>query len=289
MSKSIKKYLLITFAISWLLMIAGSLMYLKGNEVVYKIALVLVMYVPLFAILLAKIPVSQVKWKLKIKGHWKYLFMSLWAPGILSTLGALLFFLIFRNAFDPQYTTLKKLLGSAGMKQLNASHMSMEMYLLITILQSMLYLPFMNMMAAIGEEAGWRGVLYPALKNAYGTAKGRLFGGLIWGIWHFPIMIIAGYEYGKTYLGAPVLGPLVFCLFTISFGILLDYVYEKTDCIWFPALMHGALNAFTLFSYMVKPSYAQMSILGPGQIGLIGMIPFLTTAFLIMKRSGDRL
>lgn len=287
MSKGIKKYLGITFALSWLIMIIGSVMSLKGHRTIYQFALMIAMYVPLFSILFAKLPVSQVKWKVKMKGNWKYLFLSLWGPALLSMVGALLFFIIFQGAYDPSFATLKKLLGSAGMKQLKASGMSIEMYLGLSVLQSMTYIPFLNMFAAVGEEAGWRGVLYPELKRLYGKSRGRLLGGLIWGIWHFPIMIIAGYEYGKNYFGAPILGPVIFCLFTISFGIILDEVYEKTDCIWFPSLMHGALNAFTLFAYMAKPSYASWSILGPSQVGLIGMIPFIVVAILMIKKTGD--
>ena len=46
------------------------------------------------------------------------------------------------------------------------------------------------------------------------------------GVWHWPVIILAGYEYGTDYIGSPILGPLVFCLFTIAGGILLDFVYE---------------------------------------------------------------
>ena len=110
-------------------------------------------------------------------------------------------------------------------------------------------------------------------------------GGAIWGAWHWPMMIFAGYEYGKEYTGAPVLGPIVFCISTIMMGILLDYVYEKTETIWLPSLMHGAINAFTIFAYLVKPEYSNMAILGPAYIGIISMIPMIIVAVIICVKT----
>lgn len=101
-------------------------------------------------------------------------------------------------------------------------------------------------------------------------------------------MILAGYEYGKEYIGAPVLGPIVFCVATIMMGILFDYVYEKTETIWLPSLMHGATNAFTIFAYLVKPDYSNMAILGPAYIGIISMIPMIVMAVIIcVKKKRD--
>ena len=144
------------------------------------------------------------------------------------------------------------------------------------------------MFFALGEEIGWRGAMYPYLKEKFGITKGRIVGGAIWGCWHWPVMILAGYEYGKDYLGAPVLGPIVFCLSTAAMGILLDYVYEKTGTIWMPSLMHGAINAFTIFAYMTKPEYADKMILGPAHIGIISMIPLAALSGIIcIKKTRD--
>lgn len=134
---------------------------------------------------------------------------------------------------------------------------------------------------SLGEEVGWRGAMYLYLKEKFGVTKGRIVGGTIWGAWHWPIMIFAGYEYGKEYIGAPVLRPIVFCISTVMMGILFDYVYEKTETIWLPSLMHGAVNAFTIFAYLSKPEYADMAIFGPAYIGIISMIPMIIMATII--------
>ena len=171
-----------------------------------------------------------------------------------------------------------------ALEQLEAQGITIPMYLLITTIQAVTFAPFLNMFAALGEEVGWRGAMYPYLKEKLGVTRGRILGGMIWGAWHWPVMIFAGYEYGKEYIGAPVLGPIVFCICTIAMGILLDYVYEKTETIWLPSLMHGAINAFIVFAYLTKPEYTNMAILGPVLIGIISMIPMIVTAVIICIR-----
>lgn len=173
------------------------------------------------------------------------------------------------------------------MEQLESQGLTIPMYILSTAVQAVTIAPFLNMFAALGEEVGWRGVMYPYLKEKLGVTKGRIVGGTIWGAWHWPAMILAGYEYGKEYIGAPVLGPAVFCAAAVMMGILLDYVYEKTNTIWLPSLMHGAINAFTLFAYLTKPEYADKAIFGPMYIGIISMIPLVVTAVIICAKHKD--
>ena len=55
-------------------------------------------------------------------------------------------------------------------------------------------------------------------------------------------MLLTGYEYGTDYIGAPVMGLLAFCVFTVSTGIISYHLYEKSYSIWLPALFHGAVN-----------------------------------------------
>ena len=111
---------------------------------------------------------------------------------------------------------------SGALEHLEAQGLTIKSYLVISTIQAVTYAPFFNMFFVLGEEIGWRGAMYPYLKEKRGATKGRIIGGVIWGCWHCPVMILAGYEYGKDYLSAPVAGPIVFCLSTAARGILLD-------------------------------------------------------------------
>ncbi|MBQ0064186.1 MAG: CPBP family intramembrane metalloprotease [Firmicutes bacterium] len=284
-NKQIKIYLITAFGLAYILQIIASIFRNQGNETVFTVIMAVCMFMPLLGALVARVPFKGMGWLPKLKGKIRYVFFALWMPAVLSTIGGILFFILFPHTKDLDFMTLRNLFESSGvMEQMEAQGITIPMYILITTVGALTYAPFINMIPSLGEEVGWRGVLYPYLKDKYGKNKGRIFGGTIWGMWHWPCMILAGYEYGKEYIGAPVLGLFVFCMFTIAMGILLDYVYEKTEVIWIPSLMHGAINAFTIFMYLIKPEYSHMSVLGPGFIGLIGMIPMVVMAIYLCEK-----
>lgn len=275
-------YMAVAFGLAWILEIIASIFSNNGNQMAFTVILMITMFMPFMGVLVARIPLKGMGWVPHLKGKIRYVFFALWMPALLSSIGGVLFFAFFPDAFDSEFLTMRSMLEEAGaLEQLEAQGLTIPMYILITVIQAVTYVPFLNMFVALGEEVGWRGVLYPYLKEKLGVTKGRIVSGTIWGAWHWPIMIFAGYEYGKEYIGAPVLGPIVFCICTVMMGILFDYVYEKTETIWLPSLMHGAVNAFTIFLYLVKPEYSNMAILGPAYIGIISMIPMITVAVII--------
>lgn len=285
MKKQFVIYMATAFGLAWILEIIASIFSNNGNQMVFTGIMAIAMFMPFLGVIVARIPLKGMGWIPHLKGKIRYVFFALWIPALLSLLGGGLFFLIFPNTFDSEFLTLRGLLEEAGAaEQLEAQGITMPMYLLITSIQAVTIVPFINMFVTLGEEVGWRGAMYPYLKKKLGDIKGCIVGGAIWGAWHWPIMIFAGYEYGKEYIGAPILGPIVFCFCTIAMGILLDYVYEKTKTIWLPSLMHGAINAFTIFAYLLKPEYANMAILGPAYIGIISMIPMVIMAVIICAK-----
>lgn len=279
--KQFTKYMIAAFGLAWILEIIAVIFSNNGNQMVFSIVMVITMFMPFMATLIARIPLKGMGWVPHLKGKIRYVFFALWMPALLSIIGGVLFFIIFPKSFDSEFLTLRGFMEEAALEKLEAQGLTIPIYILISSIQAITFAPFFNMFAALGEEVGWRGVLYPYLKEKLGVTKGRIVGGVIWGSWHWPVMIFAGYEYGKEYIGAPVLGPIVFCLFTVMMGILCDYVYEKTETIWLPSLMHGATNAFTIFAYLTKPEYADMAILGPANIGIISMIPMIIMAVII--------
>ena len=279
--KQFTTYMIASFGLAWILEIIAVIFSNNGNQMVFSIVMVITMFMPFMAALIARIPLKGMGWVPHLKGKIRYVFFALWVPALLSIIGGVLFFIIFPKAFDSEFLTLRGLIEAGALEKLEAQGLTIPIYILISSIQAITFAPFFNMFAALGEEVGWRGALYPYLKEKLGVTKGRIVGGVIWGSWHWPVMIFAGYEYGKEYIGAPVLGPIVFCLFTVMMGILCDYVYEKTETIWLPSLMHGATNAFTIFAYLTKPEYADMAILGPAYIGIISMIPMIIMAVII--------
>ncbi len=285
--KQFTVYIIAAFILGWIIEFTASIFANKGDADTFKIIMACCMFAPLLSVLIAGIQLKGMGFIPHLKGKIRYIFFSLWIPALLSIIGGALFFVIFPNAYDGEFTVLRNMMEEAGvLEQMEARGLTFDKYLIISTVSSLTIAPIFNIIFALGEEIGWRGAMYPYLKEKLGVTKGRIVGGVIWGCWHWPVMILAGYEYGKDYLGAPVLGPVVFCISTVMMGILLDYVYEKTETIWMPALMHGAINAFTIFAYIVKPEYADKAILGPMHIGIISMIPMVILTVIISVKTG---
>lgn len=277
------QFLIFTFGFAWALQVGGSLMLYRGSRTAYQVLLALSMFCPLVSVLLVRLleglPATGVHWRPRARGKLRYWLAALWGAALVTLLGSALYFLIFPSRLDLACGYIAATVGESGMEQLAAQGLTPLGYFFLMLAQALTIAPFINMIPAMGEEAGWRGFLYPRLKRQFGPVKGRVLGGAIWGVWHWPVMLLTGYEYGTDYFGAPVTGPALFCAVCIAMGILLDWLYERTDSIWAPALAHGALNAVaTLPPVLTKVEYLNQMILGPAPIGLIGVLPMLALA-----------
>lgn len=294
--KSLRKYLIWAFALAWPLQ--GLASWIARNEAIapmtrqlgFTVVLAVSMFAPLAAVLLAKIPLRSIGWKPKLRGHVRWYLAAWLLPAVLCTLGAALYFLLFPGHFDLSGAYVAAAAGPEALAQLEGQGLTYPLYVLIQAVAALTYAPFINVIACLGEEVGWRGFLSPHLKNRFGRVGGLLLSGLIWGAWHWPVIVFGGYEYGLTYWGAPVLGPLLFCLFTTALGVLFDLLYEKTGSIWSCALAHGAINAFAnLPSAVLDPASDFQILLGPFAIGLIGGLPLLLlAAWVLLKKPSPR-
>lgn len=283
-------YFLFAFGLAWLLQVYASLLLIRdGNATAYQALLAVSMFCPLAATLLVKkVFLHQptgIGWK--VQGKRRYWLAAWFGPAVFTVLAAVLYFAVFPSRLDLSGSWLVAAYGG----EMDAETLKRELgvsttsYMVQTGLMAVTIGPAINMLFAVGEEAGWRGTMMPWLKERFGLLNGRLLGGIIWGVWHWPIMLLTGYEYGTNYLGAPVLGLVVWCVVCFALNTLLDWLYEKTSCIWVPSIAHGAFNAVAgLFTVLTYPADAYYTVLGPMPIGLIGMLPMLTAAVWLTLR-----
>jgi membrane protease YdiL (CAAX protease family) len=98
---------------------------------------------------------------------------------------------------------------------------------------------------AFAEEVGWRGVLLRELRPL-GFWPASVLIGLLWGIWHVPLVLLGGY-----FPDAPLHGALVLVGASIPLGALLAWLREAAGTVWAAALAHGVLTAFGSFYELV--------------------------------------
>ncbi|MBU4030760.1 CPBP family intramembrane metalloprotease [Patescibacteria group bacterium] len=81
------------------------------------------------------------------------------------------------------------------------------------------------------EEFGWRGFALPRLQRTYNALGSSIILGLLWGIWHLPLVI----AYGESL-------PL-YLLSIIGCTILMTWVYNSTEgSLLMMLLFHASLN-----------------------------------------------
>ncbi len=294
--RNIWVFLAFAFGISWaaglVIFLTGGLVnspeLIKGTGITLALILLSTVYMwgPAIAHILTRL-ITKMGWKnlylkTNIKKGWKYWLMGWFGPGLLTLAGAVVFFLVFPASFDPQLSKLSAQLQAAGV--------SIEMinpfqYALGQTIIALLIAPLLNMVATFGEEFGWRAFLVPELARS-GIRKSLVFSGLIWGIWHWPV-ILMGHNYGLGYPGYPWLGLLATLWCMLSFGIFFGWLSLKAESVWPAVFAHGALNGIAAIGLIfVKEPFSML--LGPAPAGLIACLPFTIVSLVILLTTKEQ-
>lgn len=88
------------------------------------------------------------------------------------------------------------------------------------------------------EELGWRGYLYSHWR-VYGFLYYSLAIGLIWGIWHWPMIWLFGLNYPENRL----LELIIFPCFTVLISIFVTLMRDRGQSVWAAGIFHGTWNA----------------------------------------------
>ncbi len=287
-------YLAFAFGIAW---VASLAVYLTGGlrdspivipQANISLALILiagpVMWAPALAHLLTRLLTGEgwedVCLRPRLKQGWPYYAAAWLLPGLLTIAGLVAYFLLFPRHYDPELTTLKRMLAQSGV---DLETVNIWTIVAAQTLQAMLLSPLLNGLATFGEEFGWRGYLQPKLMGL-GQRRAVLLMGLIWGVWHWPV-ILMGHNYGLDYPGAPFLGPLAMIWFTLALGTFLGWVTLKAQSVWPAVIGHAAVNGMANLGVIFVQGEPN-PLLGPLPVGLIGGIGFTLAALLILLIPG---
>lgn len=136
-----------------------------------------------------------------------------------------------------------------------------------------------NGLFALGEELGWRGLLQRELAGL-GFARSSLIIGLIWGLWHAPL-IAQGYNYPQH----PLLGMLMMTAMCIPLGVLVSWVRLRAGTVLAAAVMHGTFNALSGVVLGSVRGGDDLTIGLTGLSGILAMCILAAAALLVPPRA----
>lgn len=264
--------------------LANSPVLVPGTPITLALVLLatLVMWAPGLAHLLTRW-ITREGWQTmylrpRLRQGWPYWLIAWFGPGLLTIAGAAVFFSLFPQYYDPALSSLRQLISANAPAEFDPTAANLWTIVLLQVIQGLLLAPLVNGWATFGEEFGWRGYLQPRLLPL-GGRKAMLAMGLIWGVWHWPI-ILMGHNYGLDYPGFPFLGLLAMVWFTFTLGTFLGWLTLKAGSVWPAVFGHAATNGMAglgLLFIQGEPN----PILGPSVAGIIGGIGVAVVALLL--------
>jgi len=156
-----------------------------------------------------------------------------------------------------------------------AAGMPATVFMIVLTIQTVLLGPFLGLLITFGEEYGWRGYLQPALMGL-GRVRGVGLLGIIWGIWHWPVIWM-----GYNYPGRPILGSLLMVIFCIGLSYVLGYAVLKGKGIWIAAFLHALVNQST--SFFMGILYAPKDLAFSFGIGIPGLLMLALVVLWILR------
>ena len=238
------------------------------------------MFAPALAHLLTRL-VTREGWtnlylRPKFKQGWPYWLVAWLLPAVLIVIGAAVFYLVMPQFFDPQMKLFSaQMAGLAGDTPIPMPMMTLA---ILQFVQAVLLSPILNGLFTFGEEFGWRAYLLQKL-IPLGGRKAVLISGVIWGIWHWPI-IAMGHNYGLEYTGAPWTGMFLMVVFCVAAAALLSWTTLRAGSVWPAVIGHAAINGIAAIGMLFLASEPN-PLLGPAPTGIIGGIACLLAAGLL--------
>jgi len=296
--KTIIIFLAIATGLAWILQ--GIIPFVGGLETQAAILILGVcMWMPTIAVVFVKLlnrktRVFGTSFKPKFKGNIRWYLAAWLGPVMFAALGGILFFSFFPHSFDANLVSFRVAV-EASFPGTAITDSYVQKILILQLLVGIGIYPLINaIVGTLGEEIGWRGFLFPAVQSRVGEVKAYLLCGVIWGLWHAPV-IAMGHNYGTGYSGYPWLGALAMCVFCTANGALFSFVTSKSGSIWPAALGHGALNAVTKYPALfgsvdmaVGFSSGSIKFWYTNIIGIPALLCFGVLLVAIMQKNKDK-
>ena len=208
---------------------------------------------------------SSLPWGLKKS---KYLRFSYFIPvGYIALAYALIWVFGFGTLFHE--TTLQEWAATLGLE-----HSSTPLVIGVMVFLLATVGVVKNLGSTLGEEIGWRGFFIFELRKVFSFKGVALVSGLVWAIWHWPIIWLMYNGGGNLlfHIGA-------FTLMILGMSVILAYYTFKSNSLWPAALYHSVHNIYIQKIFTPLTITNEQSTFWIDEYGL--MIPMITTVFAI--------
>jgi CAAX protease family protein len=140
-----------------------------------------------------------------------------------------------------------------------------------------------NSIAALGEEIGWRGLLVPELAKVTSFTSVALVSGIIWSLWHYPLIFLAGYNGGTS----GWYSALCFTLMVIGIAPVFAWMRLKSGSVWTGMLLHASHNLFiqAIFDPLTRDTAATKYV--RGEFGAAPSVMCLAVGYLFWRRRAE--
>jgi len=264
-------YLLAVFALSSLMY------YLIISRNAFRTLVLLLMWCPAVAALTTSLITGRsfdaIGWRL---GNWKWLRLGYLFPLLYSVPAYVLVWILGLGGF-PDPRTLDRIRSLL--------HLSTQSsFLLVLIMLAATAVPgvLFGFIGATGEEIGWRGLLVPELTNWVGFRRAAALSGVIWGLWHVPLILASPYSQSDTPRWYQV---TCFFLLIVPAAVAFAWLRMQSKSIWPVVVFHSAHNAFVQEFFDNITLNTGKTHYFTGEFG-VAMLPFAALlAFYCWKRT----
>lgn len=214
---------------------------------------------------LLKRPISSLPWGLK---RLKNLRLSYLIPVAYIMIAYVLIWVFgFGNVLNQE--TITEWSQELGMEGFSSTIILLTMIVLLSIVGVV-----KNIGSTLGEEIGWRGFFIYELRKLFSFGGVSIISGLIWAIWHWPIIFLIYKGSGNLLFHVTA-----FTVMIVAISVILAYYTFKSNSLWPAALFHSVHNIYIQKIFTPLTITNDRTTFWIDEYGL--MLPIITTLFAI--------
>lgn len=169
----------------------------------------------------------------------RYILLAWYGMIVLILIGTVIYYLCFPSLFDPTMSGTSAAFNRPASQVKNA------------LVSGLFIIPLLlDVIFGAGEEWGWRGYLLPKLLQLHGIIPSVIISGVIWALWHLPLMIIESASVGIN----PMFSVMHYLILCQALSMIFAYITLKSGSILPAAFAHQSYNLYLSMGvlYMVE-------------------------------------